>query len=186
MRCALFIGLFLIAAALAASCRGNSVDSWQFGTHKSPVEAAGFHLTVWAPKSVDEENATLPMFLFVTGFGGASDASIYSDWMCELASKGIIAVGADVKGPTSNGVPNYPKLGALLASKTVRFLSSNEFTSTFAQHGCSMPSATQLAMGGHSAGNHVAVQALVDRCGPAKAGTCMCSISVCVGMRVGV
>ena len=51
----------------AVKCAGAEV--WEFGTHKAPLAAAGFHLTVWSP-AVANANATV--LLFVTGFGATA------------------------------------------------------------------------------------------------------------------
>lgn len=146
-----------------------AVETWEIGTHKKPDPSAGFHLSVWAPKGPPNRTPKeVPTLLFVTGFGGSVEAKYYSSFFTKMASLGVIVVGADIDG---SGVPNYVKLGSLLNTKTMDYIGSAAFLDTFGQHsGALKPDMNQmLSLGGHSAGNHIAVQSMVDGCRDVKA-----------------
>ena len=193
----LLCGLIAHGAAMPR-CAGAEV--WEFGSHKEPLAAAGFHLTVWSP-TVADANSTL--LLFVTGFGATVDANAYSDAMCEVATGGssssrgggngssIIVVTADLKNKKAAnsallGAPDYAKLGALLAGTTLPFLRSAAFLGSFsaaaARAGTAVASPdarlSNLAVGGHSAGNHIALRALV---GPDMNSSAPSDVSACPG-----
>ena len=156
----------LLSCAAVVCTQAMEVAHWEIGTHKQPDSAAGFHLTVWAPKT--KTKTPPPTLLFVTGFGAKVEASAYSEVLGLIAANNFIVVGADLH---SSGSPDYPALGQVLGNTTVPFLSTSIFVDTFAAHGviATPDVATSLAIGGHSAGNHIAVQSVVDGCGPVKA-----------------
>ena len=192
----------LAAAEVPQLAACANAEVWEFGTHKTPVAAAGYHLTVWSPASPPPStpSANATVLLFVTGFGATVGASAYSHAMCAIATGGgngsnpVVVVVADLKkGEDAKdakdeeetgerrpllGAPDYTALGALLAGTTVPFLRSKAFRDSFlARPTAAAPDAalSNLAVGGHSAGNHIAVRALAGPDGGNASATTACS-----------
>merc|ERR1711865_710219 len=115
------------------------VSEWEYGTHRHPIADVTLHAKIWAPKCINNSATDkLPVYAFVTAFGG------------------------------NVGVSDYLQLGH-------KFNSANSWMADhlgaeFAAHNVSgVPDfQNQLAVGGHSAGNHIALQGLVYGCGTAK------------------
>merc|ERR1711865_505133 len=142
------------------------VSEWEYGTHRHPIADVTLHAKIWAPKCINNSATDeLPVYAFVTAFGGNVGVSDYNQIFSHAASHNIVVIGYDYGGGL---VPDYLQLGH-------KFNSANSWMADhlgaeFAAHNVSgVPDfQNQLAVGGHSAGNHIALQGLVYGCGTAK------------------
>jgi len=106
---------------------------------------------IYAP----ETEGSYPVMVYITGGGGLAPGSSYSDLASAMADKGMI-----VTMLSRTAVP-APKKDATLEAKAVEWLQEN--FPTFKSK--ATPNFEQLVLSGHSAGNHVTCNFLVDSCG---------------------
>ena len=110
---------------------------------------------IWAPES----GGKYPIMVYVTGGGGIAPGSTYSSLGKAMADKGVVVT------MLSRLAAPQPKTDAALESKALDWLEENvpklglKATANF----------DQLVLSGHSAGNHVFCDLLVDSCGNSKA-----------------
>ena len=99
----------LAAAGVPQLAACANAEVWEFGTHKTPVAAAGYHLTVWSPASPPPStpSANATVLLFVTGFGATVSASAYSHAMCAIATGGGNGSNAGAE-PAGAGAKQQP------------------------------------------------------------------------------
>lgn len=150
------------------------------GTRADPAGAlAPWHVKVWYPieKHENHENhekhmpsLTMPVLLFVSGFGGEYAISSYSSVLSEMSAHGMVVVGVDRKFKLSASV-NYTELAESLDG-VLAFIASGADTGLASRLAPVLPPGARLntsaiLLGGHSAGNHVAIRRLVSfGCGP--------------------
>ena len=112
----------------------------------------------------------MPVLLFVSGFGGEYAISSYSSVLSEMAAHGMVVVGVDRKFKLSASV-NYTELAESLDG-VLAFIASGADTGLAPRLAPMLPPGVRLntsavVLGGHSAGNHVAIRRLVSfGCGP--------------------
>ena len=152
------------------------VATLEVGSKAHPTPALSpWHATVFYPtsrnSSSDDAPATaLPVLLFVSGFGGEYALSSYSSVLSGMAAHGMVVVGVDRKFRLSSSV-NYTDLAKHMDGVLdfVTSASSSGLASRISEN--LLPGArvntSAILLGGHSAGNHVAVRRLVSfGCGP--------------------
>jgi len=162
--CAILVAASLSSALSPFGPGPHSITQWEYGTHRNPSPDIQMHARIWAP--IDASDETAPVLAFVTAFGATIPSTAYDNIFRQMASHGVVVIGYDHAAPL---VPQYVALGAkvnianqwMAHNLPLDFKSRNLSTVPDVQH--------KLAVGGHSAGNHIALQALVDSCGLARA-----------------
>jgi len=124
------------------------------------VAEAQLNLKYYAPS----DSATHPVIMFVTGGGGVTPPSIYSDLLGQLADKGYIVVGLD-----KMRWPNYPVAGQEFQDAMEWVKAGNLSLDLVKNNIKAIPDIEKVAVMGQSAGNHVVGQGLKDGCSIAKA-----------------
>jgi hypothetical protein len=150
-------------------------DVYELGTQKSPITSfAPWHAFVTIPLNSTQKTAAAapkehcsslvycaaPVYVFVSGFGGEEPAGSYSELFSLVASHGVFVVALDrhAKGilinytevaEGLNGTLDYVTRGGLAADVRRRQSSLT-------------PNTSVILLGGHSAGNHVAVRRLLS------------------------
>jgi hypothetical protein len=110
---------------------------------------------IWAP----EKEGSFPVMVFVTGLGGSVPGATYSQLGKTMADSGMVVA------MLSRAAPPQPKTNAGLEALAVDWLEEAvpsmglKATADF----------DKLILSGHSAGNHVTCDFLVDSCGNHKA-----------------
>jgi hypothetical protein len=164
----------LVAAALVSGGYGaetyfsrGSFDVVRFskGSTSSPDAALKpYRASVWAPKCRGNAsscgNVDHPVLVYVSGFAGGMDIKSYESLFEHVASHGTIVVGLDKQLQLTGIV--YSSLGAAVKLPTA-WINSADFDQLLLGAGAhgAQRRGTKL-IGGHSAGNHVLVQHLVD------------------------
>jgi hypothetical protein len=170
----------LVAAALVSGAWGASSDAYfsrgpfdvvrfSKGSRSSPDAALNpYRASVWAPKCRGNAsscgNVEHPVLVYVSGFAGGMEITSYESLFEHAASHGTIVVGLDKELQLLKIV--YSSLGAAVKLPTA-WINSAEFDRLLSGAGAhgTQRRGTKL-IGGHSAGNHVIVQHLVDaQCG---------------------
>lgn len=109
---------------------------------------------VWAPVA----NGTFPVLDFSTGGGGQSPALPYNKVMSGIAAEGYIVYAITA----STRIGDYVGSTAEWA-ETMEWQNGGGLESFMAENGIdAKPDLTKIAFSGHSAGNHVVVQAVRD------------------------
>jgi len=110
---------------------------------------------IWAP----EQEGNFPVMVYITGGGGVAPGSSYSDLAQTMADKGLVVT------MLSRTAAPAPKKDAGLESKAIDWLEKE--MSSFGLKATA--DWDKLILSGHSAGNHVTCDLLVDSCGNQKA-----------------
>jgi len=158
MRCA--VAVFFGALSLASASDPFSPGSYSIATANGKCgNNSKWSYNVWAPDS----NGSFPVIVFVTGGGGITPGATYSNMTASVAAKGVVFI------TLWRLAPPEPKTDAALLAAALPWLRDNlaaaglKATANF----------DQLALSGHSAGNHVVCSYLQSECGMAKAAVLM-------------
>lgn len=157
-----------LLCALGASPfdRGSYLTAvYELGAQRSPLaELAPWHAFVTIPLNSTGEamtgRTTAPVYLFVSGFGGEEPAQSYSELFSLLASHGIFVVALDRR---AKGILiNYTEVAASLDG-TFEYVTGGGLAADARRRQSSLtPNTSVILLGGHSAGNHVAVRRLLS------------------------
>ena len=105
-------------------------------------------------------NKMLPIYLFVSGFGGQYDITKYSQVLSEISSHGYVVIGIDRKFKLQ-AVINYTQLAESL-DPVLEYIHKNKTFSKRLTNCIGIPDSTHLIVGGHSAGNHIVIRRLTN------------------------
>ena len=105
-------------------------------------------------------NKMLPIYLFVSGFGGQYDITKYSQVLSEISSHGYVVIGIDRKFKLQ-AVINYTALAESL-DPVLEYIHKNKTFSKLLTNCIGIPDSTHLIVGGHSAGNHIVIRRLTN------------------------
>ena len=140
---------------------------YELGTQRNPLaELAPWHAFVTIPLNSISHEATAvgdtaaPVYLFVSGFGGEEPAGSYSELFSLVASHGVFVVALDrhAKGI----LINYTEVAASLDG-TFDYVTGGGLAADVRRRQSSLaPNTSVILLGGHSAGNHVAVRRLLS------------------------
>lgn len=110
---------------------------------------------IWAP----EKEGSYPVMVYVTGFGGSVPGAVYSQLGKAMADRGLVVT------MLSRAAAPQPKTNAGLEALAVPWL--EETMPTLGMKATA--DFDKLILSGHSAGNHVTCDFLVNSCGNQKA-----------------
>ena len=124
-----------------------------------------WHLQITYPvpsssKRNELPNKMLPIYLFVSGFGGQYDITKYSQVLSEISSHGYVVIGIDRKFKLQ-AVINYTQLAESL-DPVLEYIHKNKTFSKRLTNCIGIPDSTHLIVGGHSAGNHIVIRRLTN------------------------
>ena len=124
-----------------------------------------WHLQITYPvpsssKRNELPNKMLPIYLFVSGFGGQYDITKYSQVLSEISSHGYVVIGIDRKFKLQ-AVINYTQLAESLGP-VLEYIHNNKTFSKQLTNCIGIPDSTHLIVGGHSAGNHIVIRRLTN------------------------
>lgn len=138
--------------------------SYELGTRLNPLPSLSpWHALVTVPLKNEtasaEAVAHLPVFVFVTGFAGEEPAASYSELFSLISSHGVMLVALDrhAKGL----LINYTAVAQSLDGP-LEYVTGGGLAKDAQRHGAGAPNASAFLLGGHSAGNHVALRRLLS------------------------
>ena len=141
-----------------------STSTVELGTKSKPDALfAPWHAQITYPTATSSSKSLLsellPIYLFVSGFGGQYDVTKYSQVLSEISSHGVVVVGIDRKFKLQ-AVINYTQLAESL-NPVLDYVKNNSTNINKLLTNCvGVPNPNHLIVGGHSAGNHIIVRRL--------------------------
>jgi hypothetical protein len=135
----------------------HNVSHFEKGLLDIPDFAINWNVNVWAPKTP----GNYPVYVYVTGGGGMAPGAMYTSFMSHVASHGIVTIAL-----SKVLFPDAPKY-AIEVQEFMDGWMSNKLQAELPAG--VVADLDAIALGGHSAGNHVVAQTVAYNCGKVKA-----------------